>query len=56
MIFLNHGITPIVSIHKREDPSDYNNYLVISLINNVLKIVAKIISNKINGNVHLKII
>jgi len=34
----------IVSIHKRGgDPSDYNNYRGISLINNGLKIIAKII-------------
>jgi len=37
----------IVSFHKKNDPTDCNSYLGISLINNRLKIVAKIIANRI---------
>jgi hypothetical protein len=36
------------SIHKKRDPLDCNNYHGIPHINNVLKIVAKIISNRIS--------
>ena len=38
----------IVSMHKKEDLSDCDNYRGISLINNELKIVAKIIANRRN--------
>jgi len=38
----------IVSIHKKEDPSDCNNNRVISLINNGLNIISKIIVNRIS--------
>jgi hypothetical protein len=38
----------IVSIHKKDDPSDCNNYRGIFLINNILKIIAKIIANRIS--------
>jgi len=38
----------IVSIYKKGDPSDCNNYRGISLTNNGLKIIAKIIANRIS--------
>jgi len=38
----------IISIHKKGDPSDCNNYRGISLTNNVLKIVVKIIAYRIS--------
>ena len=37
----------VVSIHKTDDPSDCNNYGGITLINNGLKIITKIIANRI---------
>ena len=38
----------IVSIHKKDDPSDCNNYRGISLTNNELIIIEKIIANRIS--------
>jgi len=38
----------IVSIHKKGDPLDCNNYRGISPINNGLKIISKIIANRIS--------
>ena len=38
----------IVSIHKKSDPSDCNNYRGISLTNNELIIIEKIIANRIS--------
>ena len=38
----------IVSIHKKRDPSNCNDYRGISLINNGLKIIVKIIANRIS--------
>jgi hypothetical protein len=38
----------MVSIHKKDNPIDCNNYCGISLIKSGLKILAKIISNRIS--------
>jgi len=38
----------IVFIHKKGDPSNCNNYRGIFVINNGLKIIAKIIANRIS--------